>query len=207
MTRTIATLLLLGTTAAPALAQSPSPGFIRGFGGVSFMTETGGVFGTTVGLRLTGTLDVIGDVGGLTNMLPDSIQRDLDDAARAMGGFYGAPLTIDLRAPGVYALGGLRASHTTAQRMKLFIEGGAGVAHGTSDLSANAAGIDVSREVTAVLRLKHSITEPLVMVGAGVGIPLAGRLTVDLGYRFMRVFTDEPRIDTATMTAGFSWGF
>lgn len=207
MTRIVATLLLVGTTAAPALAQSRSPGFVRGFGGVSFVTETGGVIGVTLGARLTGTLDVIGDVGHLTNMLPDTIQRDLDAAAREMGAFYGAPLTIDLEAPGVYGLGGLRASWTTVHGMKLFIEGGAGVARGTSDLTARAAGADVSREITAALQLKHSVTEPLVMAGGGVGIPLSGRLTLDLGYRFMRIFTDDPRIDTGTMTAGFSWGF
>ena len=207
MTRTIAVILLLGTTAMPALAQSPSPMFVRGFGGVSFMSETGGVFGATLGVRVTRTLDIIGDVGRLTNMLPRTIQRDLDDAARAMGTFYGAPLTIEARAPGLYALGGLRASRTTANRIKLFIEGGGGVARGTSDISARAGSADVSREVRSALRIKSSERRALVMVGAGAGIPLTGHLTLDLGYRFMRVFTDDPRINTGTMTAGFNWGF
>lgn len=207
MTRTIAVILLLGTTAMPALAQSPSPAFVRGFGGVSFVSETGGVFGVTLGVRVTSTLDVIGDVGRLTNMLPRAIQSDIDDAARAMGTFYGAPLTIDAKAPGVYVLGGLRASHTTAQRIKLFVEGGGGVARGTSDISAHAGGADVSRDVRSVLRIKSSERRALAMVGGGVGIPLTGHLTLELGYRFMRIFTDDPRINTGTMTAGCNWGF
>lgn len=207
MKRTIAALLFLGSSAAPAFGQSASPAFVRGFGGVTFMSETGGVVGGTVGVRLSRTFDVIGDAGRFSNVLPRGIQRDLDAAARAMGTAFGAPVTIDGKAPGAYVFGGIRANRTTAQRMTMFIEGGAGVAHGTSRIAARAGGVDVSREVTAALRIKPSERRGLVAVGGGVGIPLSGRLALDLGYRYMRIFTDDPRINTGTMTAGFRWGF
>lgn len=206
MRRSIAALFIL-LAAAPAAAQSPSSGSVRAFGGVSFMSETGGVFGGTVGVRVTPHVEVIGDVGRVTNILPRKIQRDLDAAARELGGYFGAPVTIDGKAPCVYGFGGVRLRRATAQRIALFIEAGAGVARGTASIAAEAGGVNVSREVVTALRVKHSETQPLVALGGGVQVPLSGRLSLDLGYRFMRIFTDDPRIDTATMTAGLSWGF
>lgn len=202
-----AAVLILASGVAPANAQPAPGGFVRGFGGVSFLSETGGVFGLSAGAHVTRSIDVFGDVGRITNMLPRKIQRDVDAAARQFGNFYGAPVAIDLEAPGVYGLGGVRVGHTTAQRFKVFVEAGGGAARGTSEISAIAGGVNVSSQVTAALNLKESVTEPLVMVGGGIGIPLGSRLTLDLGYRFMRIFTEDPRIDTASMTAGVNWSF
>jgi len=203
----MAAALVLAASVVPAQAQSAPAGFVRGFGGVSFLTETGGVFGFSAGAHVTRSIDVFGDLGRITNMLPRKIQEDVDAAARQFGSFYGAPLTIDLQAPGLYGLGGVRFSHTTAQRFTVFVEAGAGAARGTSDITAVAGGINVSTQVTAVLNLKESVTEPLMALGGGIGIPLGSRLTLDLGYRFMRIYTQDPRIDTATMTAGVNWSF
>jgi hypothetical protein len=198
-------LVLLYFAAAPALAQTA--GFVRGFGGTSFVSEPGAVLGATVGVRLTSSLHAIGDIGGLTNILPRKIQRDLDAVAEQFGNFFGAPVTIDLTAPGLYAFGGLRYSHGVGHRMTLYAEGGGGAARGSSDLDARAGSIDVSQQVTGMLRLKESVTEPLLAIGGGVSIPLGQRFTADVGYRYLRIFTEDPRINTGTMTAGFGWMF
>jgi opacity protein-like surface antigen len=58
-----------------------------------------------------------------------------------------------------------------------------------------------------MLRLKESVTEPLLAIGGGVSIPLGQRFTADVGYRYLRIFTEDPRINTGTMTAGFGWMF
>ena len=47
----------------------------------------------------------------------------------------------------------------------------------------------------------------LLAVGGGVSVPLSAHLALDLGYRYMRIFTDDPRINTGTMSAGIRWGF
>jgi hypothetical protein len=207
MKQFISAALILAAAVVPASAQTAPAGFVRGFGGVSFLSETGGIFGVSIGAHVNRSIDLFGDIGGITNMLPRKIQRDVDDAARQIGNAYGAPLTIDLKAPGLYGLGGIRFSHTTAQRLKLFVEAGGGVARGTSDVFAVAGNANVSDQVSAVLNLKDEVTEPLVMVGGGIGVPLGSRLTLDLGYRFMRIYTADPRIDTASMTAGLNWTF
>ena len=116
------------------------------------------------------------------------------------------PLSIDASAPAVYTFGGLRTTWTAHTRVAFFVDGGGGVAHGTSAIEARAGSTDVSSSVRAALRIKHSETRGLVTVGGGVFVPLTGRLGLDLGYRYMRIFTEDPRIDTGTMSAAVRWG-
>ena len=201
----ITSALFVILAAAPALAQPV--GFVRGFGGVTFLSEPGALFGATVGIRLTSSIHAIGDIGRVSNILPRKIQRDLDATASQFGNFFGAPLTIDLDAPGLYGFGGLRVSHAVGPRMSVYGEGGGGVARGTSDITARAGSADVSQQVSAMLRIKHSETQPLLAVGGGMSIPLGDRFTTDVGYRLLRIFTDDPRINTGTMTVGFGWSF
>jgi hypothetical protein len=192
---------------APLSALAQPAGFVRGFGGVSFLTEPGAAFGATLGLRINDGIDIVGDFGRLTNILPRRIQRDLDAAAQQFGSFFGAPVSIDLKAPGLYAFGGLRVTRAAGAHMRVYLEGGGGVARGTSRIEARAGAVDVSDEVIAILRLKPSETRPLVALGVGVSVPIATRVTADVGYRFLRILTDDPRINTGTMTAGVAWGF
>jgi opacity protein-like surface antigen len=207
MKRIAAAVLVFAVTAGPALAQGPPPASLRGFAGVSFMSEAGGTFGVGVGVRLGTHLEAIGEIGRLTNMLPHQIQRDLDEAARLMRPFYGDGLSIDGKAPALYGFGGVRVNQQTGSRLTLFAEAGAGVARGTSDITAFAGQRDVSADVTAALRIKHSDTRPLLALGGGVLIPVTRTVGVDLGYRYMRIFTDDPRINTGTMSAALRWAF
>lgn len=207
MVRTVAILVVLVGTAGPAFAQSTPAAFVRGFGGLTFMSEPAQVFGAGVGFRIHPNVDVIGELGRLTNVLPRELQRDLDDAAHAIGTLYGGPLAIDGKAPGVYGFGGLRVGRRIPSRATVFAEVGAGIARGTSDISARAGTTDVSRQVVAALGIDDSETRGLVAVGGGVAIPLTGHLAVDFSYRYMRIFTDDPRINTATMALGLRWGF
>ena len=192
-------------TVSPAMAQSA--GFVRGFGGASFFTEPGALFGATVGIRITDSLTAIGDVGRMTNILPRSIQRDVDLVAQEIGNFFGAPVTIDLEAPGLYTFGGLRISHPVSSSVRVFAEGGGGVARGTSDITAQVGSTDVSQQVSDLLHLKESVTEPLLALGGGLWFALTESLSADVGYRYFRIFTEDPRIDTGMMIAGLNWSF
>jgi opacity protein-like surface antigen len=192
--------------AAPAAAQDAPRGSLRAFAGVTFMSETSSTFGAGAGFRLTDHVEVLGDLGRLTNILPHDLQRDLDDAARAFGTFFGGPLVIDGKAPGGYGLGAVRIGATTGRRLRLYGEAGAGVAHGKSDIDARVGTVNVSREVVRALRIKESETAPLMVLGGGATVPLTDRLGVDVGYRFMRMFFDDDvRINTASMSAGIRW--
>lgn len=205
MRKTLGTIVVL-LLAAPVAAQDAPRGSLRAFAGVTFMSETASVFGGGAGFRFTDYLEVVGDVGRLTNILPHDLQRDLDDAARAFGTMFGGPLVIDGKAPGGYALGAVRFGAVAGRRMRLYGEAGAGTAHGVSHISAHAGATNVSREVVRALGIKKSETAPLMVVGGGATVPLTGRLGVDVGYRFMRMFFDDDlRINTASMSAGIRW--
>jgi opacity protein-like surface antigen len=199
-------LLVLTGLAATAEAQ-PMQGTVRGFGGVTFMSETAGIVGMSVGVQVRPRLEIFAEGGRLTNVLPHSLQRDLDDVARSFGNYYGAPLRIDGRAPAVYGLAGVRLSHQVGTRARIYIDAGAGSARGTSDISARAGGRDVSTSVVAALGIKKSETGGLIAAGGGFMVEVTRRLGFEMGYRFMRIFTDDPRINTANMSAGLRWGF
>ena len=203
----VGVFMLVAATAAPALAQNAPRGVVRGFGGVTFMSETATVFGAGMGVRLNDHVEIFGEAGRLTNILPHALQRDLDDAARAIGRYFGGPLSIDGKAPGVYGLGGIRVSRAAGPRLRVYAEAGGGTAHGTSDITAYAGATNVSREVVRALTIKPSETAPLFTVGGGVTVPITAHFGLDIGYRFMRIFTDDPRINTANMSAGLRWGF
>lgn len=207
MKRTLGALLALFVSATPVAAQGVPRGSLRAFGGVTFMSETATVFGAGLGFRLTDHLELVGDAGRLTNILPHDLQRDLDDAARAFGGAFGGTLAIDGKAPGVYGLGAVRVGAFARRGAHVYAEAGGGVAAGRSDITAYAGRTNVSREVVRTLGIRRSETAPLLVLGGGATVPIAARLGLDLGYRYMRIYTDEPRIDTASMSAGIRWLF
>ena len=207
MRHTFLATLALTLFTAPVLAQEPPRGFVRGYGGVTFMSETASVFGGGVGVRLSDSIEILGEAGAITNFLPHALQRDLDDAARAMGSRFGVPLAIDGRAPGVYGLGAFRIGAMAGTRLRLYAEVGGGVAYGESDIRATAGPADVSGPVTRALGIKESETAPLLLLGGGVTVPISRHIGLDLGYRFMRIFTDDPRINTANLSAGLRFGF
>lgn len=206
MRYTLGALIILVGAAAGAEAQT-GRGVVRGFGGVTFMSETAGIVGMSVGVHVHSRLEIFAEGGRLTNVLPHHLQRDLDDAARAFGSYFGAGLRIDGRAPAVYTFGALRVSHQAGTRARIYADAGGGLAHGTSAITARAGGQDVSTSVVAALGIRKSENAGLITVGGGVIVDLTRRLGLELGYRFMRIFTDDPRINTANMSAGLRWGF
>jgi opacity protein-like surface antigen len=202
----IVAVLSLGVTATAA-AQESVRFSGRGFGGITFMTETSTLAGAGVAVRVHRDVEIVGELGRMSNVLPHKLQRDLDDAARSIGSLFGGRLTIDGKAPAVYGLATLRFSRAASSRMRVYAEAGGGSVRGRSDITAVAGSQNVSREVVASLGIKKSEVAGLVALGGGITLPLTGDLGLDLGYRFIRIFTDDPRINTANMTAGVRWGF
>jgi hypothetical protein len=203
----LSSFICLGVRVSPAFAQAGDRGFVRGLASITFVTETGGVFAGGVGVSVHPHVQIVAEVGGFTNVLPKHLQRDLDDAARALEGVFGTPLVIDGQAPGGYGFGGFRLNAPARGRLAPFAEIGGGVAHGRSDITATVGGIDVSEVVTDALGVKESETAGLFGIGGGVGIGLGPTSAIDLGYRYMRIFTDDPRINVSMAFAAFRWRF
>jgi hypothetical protein len=173
-------------------AQGDAPrGFIGGLAGATVHEQTGGVLGGQAGIRAAGNLHVIGEAGWMRNVLPGDVQADIDIVS-ALLGLGGSPDAIDARLQALYGFGGLRWSPVRG-RVAPFIESGFGAARLTLHVDA-AAGSDVSGAIEDDLRDATEATKPLFVAAGGLNVALGGPFRLDAGYRYARIFTDEPAI-------------
>jgi opacity protein-like surface antigen len=196
--------------ARPAAAQSVDPrGFVRAMSGLTFVTETGGMVSGSAGVRLTPRLAIVGEVGSATNVLPKSLQEDLDTVAPMLEPQFGRPLRIDGRARAVYGLAGLRLTGRASGRATPFVEAMAGAARGTSVIDASISGTDVSTAVERALGMPRSETHPMFTIGGGVSIAAGRRAAVEIGYRYARIQlgADDPKINTSALNGAIRLGF
>ena len=185
-------------SATPAWAQAER-GFVRGLAGVTFGTaETSSIFGGGGGVNIGPNLQITGEVGRISDVLPSEIQDQLNLLSTLFFVETGLPVNMDVTAPAFYGLGGVRFNIPMAGRVRPFVEGQVGVANISFDIDANVAGIDISREVEDEADLK-SQTEFLLALGGGVNVPFTDSLGLDLGYRYGRIFTDDPAINTSAV--------
>ena len=191
---------------AVSYSQTSERGFVRGLGGVTFGTETGAMVGGGGGVSINEYFDVIGEFGWMQNVLPSELGNQLDDLATLITLIEGVPVSLDAKVPAVYGFGGVRGNFPTGNRVTPFVEGGVGVGHITLDLKAEVLGIDISREVEEELGDTDD-TQLLLAVGGGVNIAATSNVGFDVGYRYFRIFTDDPAINTSQVYGAAVFGF
>jgi len=206
--------------ARPALAQIASGSssmssthaprlFVDGIGGVTFSHEPGGLWGAGVSIRASRHVQVLGEAGRLTNVLPKSMSDDLNSAAETLVANGGSPFIFTATMPATYGLGTVRITSTpTHSGLAPFVEGGAGFAHVTPNVSAQSAGLDatdtlLSSVTTPIIATQ---TKPMFTVGGGLSIQAGKRSAVDLGYRYGRILTDDVAVPTNRIYAGVRVG-
>jgi opacity protein-like surface antigen len=201
-------VIAAGLVLIPALAaaQPTTGGFGKAFGGITFGTETAGVFGGAIGASITPGVEVFGEVGYMQNVLPDELQENIDDAVGILSIVLRVPVTVDAKVPALYGLGGVRGNLATGTAVTPFLDGGGGLARITLDVDAEAAGIDISEELEDELDLE-SETKFLVVLGGGVNLRITDGTGIDLGYRYVRIFTDDPAVNVSHVYAGVRVGF
>jgi opacity protein-like surface antigen len=194
----------IGLTAAmllatPAWAQSDR-GFVRGLGGVTFgSAETASIVGGGVGVNVGDDFQIVGEFGRIHNVLPNDLNEELEDFADLLTLLSGVPVNLDAKVPAIYGLGGVRYNVPTGSRIRPFVEAQVGFAHISLDIEAEVLGVDISDEVEEEADL--DATEFLLGLGGGIGIGLSERLGIDVGYRYGRIFTDDPAINTNAIYA------
>jgi outer membrane protein with beta-barrel domain len=187
--------------AAPAAAQDP-PGprmFAGGLAGVTFGTETSSAIAGQFGVRIARDLFVIGEFGRMQNVLPDEVADQLPLAEEFLEGILGLPVNIEIKAPALYGFGGVRWAQS-GRRIAPFAEAGLGFAHLTGDLKVNGVDIEnILEEFGADFGdvSDLSTNEFLLAFGGGVNIGLTPTMSVDAGYRFTRIFTEESAPNTS----------
>jgi opacity protein-like surface antigen len=196
---------------APAVASaqgtSAPQGFVGGLGGVTFGTVTSAAVAGQGGVRIARDLYVIGEVGYMRNVLPKKIRDEFDDLVDEIENEAGVPVSLTVSIPAKYGFGGLRWSPSRGT-VSPFVEGGVGVAHVSAKVDeAKVLGIDISRDVEDELGDDASVTKLLVAVGGGMNARLSSTLSADIGFRYTRIATEEPAINSSLLYGALKIGF
>jgi opacity protein-like surface antigen len=181
MRRTLLFAILVSTCVAAGASAQERQSTIQGFGGLrvgagSFgstaSTET--AFGGAITGSLTPNIQIIGEVGRLSSVLPPTVDLAL--------GF----LPFDTRVSAWYGQGGVRLIAPPAG-VRPYGEASAGIARLRAGVGLDA-GV-YSPIANAALQFLDR-TSPIATVGAGVSFE-SGPLVVDTGYRYHRIFADN----------------
>ena len=198
-------IAVVGFAGVPA-AFAQSGGFVGGVAGITFASKTSSVFAAQAGGRVARQLFIFGEFGRMQNVLPEEAEDDLDEAAEFLESQLGTTVNLDVKVPAIYGLAGIRWSPD--DRIAPFLEAGAGFARLSLDITAEIAGIDVTDEVEDQLDDEDlEVTEFLLAFGGGLNARLTDRVRLDVGYRYNRVFTDDPTVNVNMAYAALKFLF
>ena len=202
----VASFPLIPATAFAQGTAADMTWFAGGLGGLTFGTETSGAVGGQFGVKVARNLFVIGEVGRMQNVIPKKVKDDLDDLIDGLEEELGVPITVDVSLPATYFFGGLRWIQPRPG-IAPFVEGGVGAGH----ISIKAErieilGIDVSDEFEEELGDDENATKFLLALSAGITAKLGQRAALDVGYRYSRIATEEPSINTSMVYVAVKFG-
>jgi hypothetical protein len=170
-----------------AVAHAQDRGCVVGVGGLTFQSEVSGLFGAEFGAAVAPNVLVYGQVGRMINILPKSVQDDLDDAAQTLTLLTGDRWEFDGKVPATYFGGGVKFLFPTAAPVRPYVLGGVGLAHMKASITEVDLGEVLDDLVEGFLDEDEvKGTEFAFEFGGGLSIP-AGRALLDVGYRFMRI--------------------
>jgi len=166
----------LSAIGSPASAQEPRS-FVQGFGGlrIGSTASTDTAIGGLVAGKLTPNIQVVGEAGRISNVLPTTVDTLLTFS----------PIGIGLSS--WYGQGGIRFTSATSG-IRPYAETSAGYAKLHTEVASFGSG-NVSLLTNAALRFLDR-TYPMATVGGGVTLE-GGRFVADVGYRYRRIFSND----------------
>jgi len=181
-------LVVLSVLPIPAFAQA-NQSFVQGFGGLRLATAPSvtPTVGGTVGVGLTPYIQVIGEVGHISDVMPSTIETLMTVS----------PVTIHRSA--LYGEGGVRLSTGPAGHVGVYGE----TLFGAARLNTSVSGLGSAR-TDAITNLALRFVNTTSQVGAlGTGVILqGGPVVATFGYRYTSFFSDN-LLDTL-LSAGHS---
>lgn len=178
MRRLLILSVLAVCTAVPATAraQSPNNRSVQGFGGLTFGTasvigrSTAPTFGGTIVAGLTPNIQIVGEVGRLSDIKPPLFELlDLTPVNMRLSAWYGQA--------------GVRFIASPYSSVRPYAEATAGMARLSTGLSGFTGRTDAIID-TGLAFLNR--TEPMLGVGGGVVLQ-GGPLALDVGYRYKKI--------------------
>ena len=97
-------------TGGPGLRATSSRGVVSGLGGLTFGTETGGLFGGMFGINVTRNFQIVGKGARMLNIMPKSIQEPYDALSELISTASDDDVRLNAKMPMTYAQVGTRSS-------------------------------------------------------------------------------------------------
>lgn len=203
-------LVMVLVAANPAAAQDR--GFVRLLGGATMGTESGPLVGATVGVRVTSSARIFGEFGRLQNVMPSSVLDEIERAAALAANTRGGKSSISAEARATYGIVGLRMDVRKVGDAQLFLEGGGGAAQVRSSLTAFIRGSETLQgTITHLVSVPFTSSSPqtkgLATFGGGMMLAVTQKMGVELGYRYVRIFTNNPSVNTGNLYGAWRLGF
>jgi opacity protein-like surface antigen len=160
--------------ALPAAARAQN-GQIQGFGGLTFGdVASSSTFGGAIAIPLLDNVQIIGEAGHMTDVMPSLVDTILD-------------LTpVDVGVSAWYGEAGVRFIGSSHRAVRPYVEATAGFARLRTGFSGAGSADDV---INGALGL-FDRNEPLLGAGGGV-IVQGGPLVLDLGYRYKKIMAGD----------------
>ena len=199
-------VLLVAAPAFAGPADTPRA-YLSALGGVTFGSEAGGVFAGGINVVANSHLQIIGEFGRMSNVLPATASDQLNTVAEGFTGDGTTPFSFTASMPSTYGMGEVRVLGKQRSGLAPFVDSGFGWAKVTTHLTATQGDADVTPDFVTAADLFQSQTKPMFMAGGGVSIAAGKRAAVDIGYHWARIFTDTQAINTNQVVAGLRVGF
>jgi opacity protein-like surface antigen len=212
MKRMLVGMALFVLLAAPASAQTEDRGFVRALVGATVGAGPGAVVGGTVGFKASEKLQVLGEFGRMTNIMPSSVIDEIEVAAASAAQSLGGKHSSDATARATYGLVGARYNLGVVSGALTFIEIGAGAANVKSKVTALIRGSetlqgDISNLVSTSFTRSTPATKGAFMIGGGIVLGVTQRTAVEVGARYIRVATSDPGINASKIYGAYRLGF
>jgi opacity protein-like surface antigen len=179
---TVLAALVMLAVASSAHAQGNQ---VQGFGGLTFGDVTNSsTFGGSLAIPLTDNVQIIGEGGRMTDVMPTLFDDILDFTP------------VDVRVSAWYGEGGVRFIGSSNHVVRPYVEATAGVAR--LNTGFDGPGDDFINTALGFF----GETEPLLGVGGGV-LFQGGPVFLDLGYRYKKILVGDS-IQTVLTGGDFS---
>lgn len=213
MNRVLLFVGLMMAVAMPARAQDER-GFVQGVGGVTFGTETSGMFGGGFGVNVAPNFQITGELGYMQNILPKYVQDDADDAASVIEDLIlliydeRVNVGVDAKAPAFYGMAGGRFIAPVSGVARPFVGVSAGFAHVSPEVHLRLEDEDVTQDAIdeGLFDQPEDVSKFLMAVGGGVSIAAGRHASIDVGYTWTRVFAEQG-INVSRAYAGLGYRF
>jgi opacity protein-like surface antigen len=182
--------------ARPLSADEGQGGYVQALADATFGNLSSQSYGAEAGITVWPQLQVYVEGGRVNNVASSAFVT----AAQVIAGSLGqsqSGVGFSAKEPVVFGDAGVRyLIPMTDTALQPYVMAGFGIARVKQDARFTINGADVTgnlAQYNIVLGtdLSGDFTKPLLLLGAGVAVPVWRRVEVDLHYRYSRIFADQ----------------